>query len=148
MTNVLHRPVPTKWVVTILAVVVLAAAGAVLAVHRWQVEHRQALPPHILEGLVSSQNYVRERSPDLRFATTLDGLGEHWATPGLYTDYNGYTYEVLPPPGDPQFTWAARAFPAKEAGWRHYYVDHTGLIRFETGKPAGPESPLWVKPSE
>jgi hypothetical protein len=144
-TSVLTRPLPTKWVLSILGFVLVAAAVGVLWIRHWHTEHRQALPPSILKGLASSQSYFRERSPDLRYATSLATLDEHWGS-GIYTNYNGYTYEILPPPGDPSFTWAARAFPVTEPGWRHYYVDHTGLIRFETGKPAGPESPVWVKP--
>lgn len=146
-TNVLTRPVPTKWVLLILALALATAVVGVLAIRHWHAEHRQALPPSILKGLASSQDYFRERSLELRYATSLATLDEHWGS-GIYTDYNGYTYEILPPPGDPSFTWSARAFPVTEKGWRYYCIDHTGLIRFETGKPAGPESPVWVKASE
>lgn len=131
----------------LLVLIVLGAAGGLgvaLPLGRGlQRRHDERLAPRILRGIPPSQELYRERHPELHYAARLEELDAHWGS-GIYADYNRYRYELLPPPGDPRFTWAARATPLVDPGeWRHYYLDHLGLVRWEQGRPAGPASPVW-----
>lgn len=128
----------------------LAVIGAVLGLFvglgwwtvKAQDDAKKVQAANIMRSLASAQGRHHERHG--RYAPDLDALGDPWSRE-RYTDLDGYTYEVLPPSGDPATTWAARATPAK-ASWPSYYVDHTYVVRVEQGRPAGPSSPPWSPP--
>jgi hypothetical protein len=52
----------------------------------------------------------------------------------------GYIFSVTRSGTKPESEWRCTANPAK-SGLRYFFIDQSGVIRFETNKAAGPDSP-------
>ncbi len=144
MRKVFEVRVSTTTGLVVIGAVLALFVGFVVWTLAGQADSDKAFAANVLTSLVDAQRRHRERHG--RYAPDLDALGDPWSTRS-YTNYNGYTHEVLPPPGEPTSTWAARATP-RQSSWPHFYVDHSGVVRFEERRPAGPESPRWVRRDE
>ena len=55
----------------------------------------------------------------------------------------GYFFSITRSGKDPENRWSATARPEKPgwSGTRYFYMDESGVIRFETNRMAGPASP-------
>jgi hypothetical protein len=74
-----------------------------------------------------------------RYAQRYDELiAEHLLDAEPTRAATGYDFLLLPSPDAVHYT--VTATPAA-AGGRHFFTDETGVIRTETGKPAGAASP-------
>jgi hypothetical protein len=101
-----------------------------------------------LRTINTAQSLFREGDKDMNgtldYASTLQML----QTSGNLIDRtlakgtkSGYTFRVLPPnpaDRDMNFTWSVVAEPVRpgETGDRYFYIDESGVIRFEAGKTA------------
>ena len=100
-----------------------------------------------LRTIASAQQYYRETdkdkndkldyAPDLRALAAVDLVDQVLAG----GTKQGYVYAVRPGT-EPESTWSATADPLTPGatGDRHFFVDESGVIRFDVGRPAGPTS--------
>jgi hypothetical protein len=138
------------WLIPWIGGFILVAGFIALMFNRMVQIHRHAGdPPQIdaLRVLASSQrSYYQDHfnaQGDHEFAATLDDLA-HANPPLIPPDLaagraGDYVIKLARPARD---EWRATAAPAVgvTSDDRQFYVDDTGVIRFERGAPAGPTS--------
>lgn len=74
-----------------------------------------------------------------RYAQTFNELiADYLLTAKPTVDGTGYDFLMLPSPDAASYT--VKATPS-EPGARHFFMDQSGTLRVETGKPASAESP-------
>ena len=91
-----------------------------------------------LKNITNAQNQYKIRFgtfggvPDLHAAGLIDQNFED-------SEKSGYTFQNVSAPSIAQ--WELEAVPAINAGDRYFYVDSSGVIRFNDGAQAGPTDP-------
>ncbi len=98
-----------------------------------------------LRTIASAQAMFREGDKDgdgLDYADNLADLGTYGLVdpPLASGTRNGYDFSIAAADG---WTWSANADPAvrSKTGDRSFFIDETGVIRFNTSAPAGPADP-------